>query len=183
MIRDDDLKALAELSSIVSRYGPDSITRLADLIRDPRYANDIATALEGLATKATALEGLATKAPDRRSRQTKHKTDRIGMGVLNDLRERDPSKHSLVAEFRERLISGTFLKTMPDIRRFARTYGLTIGSASSRNAAIAPLLKSISELETAKIAALLESYKANGPEDRSLERWRELIVKPNSKQS
>ena len=173
MIREDDLNALAELSGIVNRYGPESITRLADLIRDPQFANDI----------ATALEGLVEKTPKRRSRRNTPKIDRIGMRVLNDLRQSDPSKHALVAEFRERLISGGILKTLPEIRRFARTSGLTIGSASSRNAAIAPLLRSISELETAEITALLESTTSTGPEDRSLERWRELIVKPNPPKS
>ena len=168
MIQDVDLKILAELIRIVDRYGPDSVTRLASLIRDPQFADEI----------ATALEAVVEKAPRRGTRNKARSVDNIGMGILNALRKSDSQKHAAVAEFRERLISGSLLKTMPEIRRFARTYGLVIGSASSRNAAIVPLLRSISEWETASITDLLDSTTNSKSDDRSLERWRDLIVKP-----
>ncbi len=168
-IRDEDLKAIAELSRFVDQYGVDSVMRLAGLIRNPEFANDI----------ATALENVAQNRPRRKVRGKPQGTDRIGMGILNELRETDPQKHAAIAEFREGLVSGTLLKTMPDIRRFARVYGLAIGNASSRRAAIAPLLRSISEWETASILALLKSTADAGSDDRSLERWRDLIVQPN----
>ena len=168
MIRDDDVKVLTELNRIVDRYGPDSVTRLASLIRDPQFADDI----------ATALENAVERAPQSRVRAKSRSTDRIGMGVLNELRESDPQKHAAIAEFRERLISGTLLQSMNDIRQFTRMHDLVIGKASSRNAAIAPLLRSIAELETPAILALLESITGFEVNDRSLERWRELIVKP-----
>lgn len=170
MIRDDDLKVLGELGRIVDRYGPEPITRLAALIRDPQFADDL----------AAALEKTAGSSRRQRPRKTTRDADRIGMGVLNDLRGIDSGKHAAVAEFRERLMSGAVLSTMPEIRRFARTHNLEIGNASSRKAAIVPLLRSISEWETEAIADLLDSMTNYRTENRSLERWRDLIVKPNS---
>lgn len=170
MIQYEDLEVLAELGRIVDRYGPESVMRLAALIRDPEFASDI----------ATALENVAENAPRRRTRVKSRSADREGMGVLNDLRGVDSQKHAAVAEFRERLMSGSLLKTMPEIRRFARTYDLAIGNASSRKAAIAPLLRSISEWETAAIIELLDATADYKSDDRSLERWRELIVTSNS---
>ena len=168
MMRDEDVQILSEFNRIVDRYGPDSVARLANLIRDPQFANDM----------ATVLEEVAKTAPRRKPRTGPRNTQRIGMGVLNELRESDPEKHAAVAEFRERLISGSLLKSMMELRQFAMSHDLEIGKASSRNAAIAPLLRSISELETPTIIALLDSTDDFTSDDRSLERWRDLIVNP-----
>ena len=170
MIQADDLKLLAELGGIVNKYGADSFTRLASLLRNPEFADDM----------ATALERVAETIPRRSSRKNPRESDRIGIGILNELRRIDPSKHAAVAEFREQLLSGAILKTMADLRRFAASYDLDIGNASSRKAAIVPLLRSISERETKEILGLVDNASESRSDDRSLEKWRELIVKPNS---
>lgn len=168
MILNEDIKILAELNRIVDRYGPESVTRLANLIRDPQSAADIATALE------IAVDN------SRRSRRTAkpRTTDRTGMGLVNALRDSDPEKHAVVATFRDNLISGAILRSMSDIRQFANMNDLTIGKASSRNAAIVPLLRSVSEMETPEIVSLLNTTKHFDTDDDSLERWRNLIVQP-----
>ena len=167
MIQDHDIKVLAELSRIVGRYGPDSVTRLATLIRDPQSA----------AALATALEAAVDMASHSRGRTKSRNTNRVGMGVLNQLRESNPQKHSVVAELRDHLISGTVLHSMSELRRFARTHGFSIGKATSRNAAIAPFLQSISELSTDEIFKLLNLLIQPKNDDRSLQSWRDLIVK------
>ena len=173
MIRDDDVKVLSELNRIVARYGPDPLLRLAGVIRDPQRADEL----------ATVLESVARQAPKAKPSLNARKANGIGMTVLNDLRESDPQKYEVVVDFRERLISGALLPSMSDIRQFARAHNLSIGKASSRKAAIPPLLRSVSELETSSIVALLASTPEPGNSDRSLERWRELIVKPRDQRS
>lgn len=170
MIQDNDSKVLSDLSRIVSRYGPEPFMRLAELIRDPQRADAL----------ATTLESVAKQSPKAKSPPSARKTDGIGVAILNGLREVDPPKYELVADFRERLVSGTLLRSMSDIRRFAREHNLSIGRASSRKSAIPPLLRAVSELETSEIAALLASTPESMNDDRSLERWRELIVKPRN---
>ena len=172
MIRDVDVKVLSELNRIVARHGPDPLMRLASLLRDPRLADELAAVLESVAAQAAKTK----------SSPNVRRTGGIGMAVLNDLKEGDPQKYEVVVDFRERLVSGTFLPSMSDIRQFSRVHNLSIGRASSRKAAIPPLLRSVSELETATIADLLASTPEPGNSDRSLESWRELIVKPRGRQ-
>ena len=172
MIQDEDVKALAELHRIVERYGDGPLLRLANLIRDPQRAGEL----------ATVLESVATLAPKTKTSPSVRKTDGIGMTVINELKRGDPQKYEVVVDIRERLVSGTFLPSMSDIRNFARMHALSIGKASSRKAAIPPLLRSVSELETPVIIEMLASTPEPGNNDRSLERWRELIVKPRGQQ-
>ena len=173
MIEEDNIAMLAELDRIVARYGPGSVTRLAELIRDPQRAEELAAALESAAVRS------------RRSRANpkSRRTDRVGMGVLNDLRLSDPEKHSVIAEVRRQLMSGAILQSMTELRRFARMHDLAIGKASSRNAAIAPFLRSLSRLSTPEIVALRDSIIQSNVNDRSLERWREVIVKSRPSQN
>jgi hypothetical protein len=168
MIQDEDIEVLAELSRIAARYGPDSVIRLANLIRDPVRAEEL----------ASVLERVASHAPQRLAHSKSEKVNRVGMGVLNSLRESNPEKHALIAALRDHLVSGTILGSMGELRHFARTHDLSIGKASSRSAAIAPLLQSTSELPALQIANLLDTLVQPKVDDRSLERWRNVIVKP-----
>ena len=170
MIEENDLKLIAELNKIVDRFGPESVGRLARMIRNPDTAADLATILERAATTRHTSK-----------RRTKSKdSSRIGMAVLNGLRLSDPKKHAVVAELREQLMVGSVLGTMAEIRDFARINGFDIGNASSRNGAIPALLRSISELEIQDIETLINSLAHETSDNRSLERWRDIIVKPRT---
>ena len=54
---------------------------------------------------------------------------------------------------------------------------LAIGSASSRNAAITPLLRSLSGLPLAEIVMLRDAMIKADDDDNSLQRWRGIIVR------
>ena len=165
-----DIEMLAELGRLVKRYGADSLFRIAQLIRDPDQAAELATALEYIAHRAPPSK------PARKSRSPQH--NRVGISVLNELSMTDPQKHSILAAIRHQLITNSILPGMKDIRHFALTHGLTIGTASSRNAAITPLLRSLSKLQTSTLNSIHNDLIAHVPNDRSLERWREVIVRP-----
>lgn len=170
MTQDDDFRLLAELADVVSRYNPDSLSRLAQLIRDPGRAADLATVLETVVAKGSR----AKKSKGQRAR------DRLGMGILKEVRDTDPERHPAIAGFRHDLLSHTILTSMDDLRQFARANDLSIGRASSRNAAIAPLLRSLSKLPASRIRDLREALVESETRDRSLESWRHLIVRPRS---
>ena len=167
-----DFALLAELGRIVAKYGPEAVARLAEQIRDPVRAEELAVALEFAAVRSPQKK-VAPKAKF-------PKSERVGIQVLNELRSADPEKHSLIAEVRRELLSGTILQSMADIRRFALMNDLSIGKASSRNAAIAPLLRSLSELSTPEINSLRDALIQYNTNDRSLERWRDVIVRPRT---
>ncbi len=167
MTEEYDVAMLVALDRLVARYGPRPVTRLVELIRDPQRAEDL----------AVALESAAVRVPRKKSKPRPRGTDRLGMAVLNGLRISDPQKHSVVAEIRRQLISGTSLSSMDELRRFARMHALSIGKASSRNAAIAPFLRSLSQLSTPEIVSIRDSVIQSEVNDRSLDRWREVIVR------
>ena len=173
MSEENDAALLAALDRLVARYGPHGATRLAELIRDPERAEEL----------AVALESAAARTRQRQAKPRPQRTDRVGMAVLNDLRMSDPQKHAVVAEIRRHLLSGTTLQSMNELRRFARIHDLSIGKASSRNAAIAPFLKSLSELATPEIVSLRDSMLQSAVDDRSLEMWRSVIVRPRLSKS
>ena len=169
-----NITMLAALDRLVARYGARPVIRLAELIRDPERAEDLAAQLESAAARATK----------RRARSKSQRGDRVGMAVLKALRLSDPEKHAVVAEIRRELLEGTILSSMDGLRRFAMMHDLSIGKASSRIAAIAPLLRSLSQLSTPEILSLHESIIQSDVDDRSLERWRDVIVRsprPRSK--
>ncbi len=105
------------------------------------------------------------------------------MAVLKDLRSSDPEKHSVVAEIRRQLISRTILQSMDELRRFAMMHDLSIGKASSRNAAIAPFLKSLSQLSVPEITLLRDAVIQSNVNDRSLDQWRDVIVRSRPSKS
>lgn len=95
----DDVKILTELIRIVNRYGPDSVSNLANRIKDPQYATELATALEN------AVAGASRTKVRAKSRST----NRVGIKLLNELKESDPQKQSVIAEFRDLLLSSRCL--------------------------------------------------------------------------
>jgi len=173
MSKENDAAMLAALDRLVARYGPHGATCLAELIRDPKRAEEL----------AVALESAAARTRQRKAKPRPQRTDRVGMAVLNGLRMSDPQKHAVVAEIRRHLLSGTALQSMSELRRFARMHDLSIGKATSRNAAISPFLKSLSELATPEIVALRDSMIQFTADDRSLEMWRSVIVRTRLSES
>ena len=173
MIEENDAAMMAALDRLVARYGPRPATRLAELIRDRRRAEELASALELAAARTT--KG--------RTRPKTQGIGRVGMSVLNQLRLSDPEKHSVIAEIRRQLVSRTILPSMGELRRFARMHDISIGNASSRTAAIAPFLRSLTQLTTSEIASLRDSIIQSDANDRSLDRWREVIVRSQPSES
>jgi hypothetical protein len=168
-----DAELFVELGRLVERYGSESFSRLAQLIKEPRTAAELAEVLE------YAVSRTPRSKPVRRSRP--RKMDRVGMSVLNELRLSDPKKHSILSDIRRQLVMGSILPTMSDIRQFALKHGLSIGKSGSRHATIAPLLRSMSDISTPLLASMLDDLVAYDPNDRSLERWRDVIVRPPPK--
>ena len=172
LYKNKDIELLVELGRLAERYGADSFSRLAQLIRDPSQADELATVLNCAAERAHRSKPV--------HKSVSRGPSRVGISVLNELRLADPEKHSILAEIRQRLVAGSILPTMSDIRRFTLTHGLSIGNASSRNAAITPLLRSMSRLPTPSLVLILDELVEYKPDDRSLERWRDVIVRPHS---
>ena len=162
-------RVLAELVRIVDRCGADSVSRLALIIKDPDSARDLADALELAVKEARPKRRASSKCP---------KASNAGLKVLDELRKSDPEKHPIIAEIRSYLIAGKALPSMGELRQFANMQNLSIGKASSRRAAIVPLLRSIAERPSAEATQLLHLMVRPTRNDRSLQGWRDVIVGP-----
>lgn len=172
-----DSELLADLVRVVRRHGPESVLRLAHLIRDPMAAGDLSDVLE----RAVEHEKSKPKKPKRASSRSSGALS-PGSKLLGELRKADPEKHSIVAEMRSYLIAGKVLPTMGELRQFADVHSLSIGKASSRRAAIVPLLKSIAEHPSADAKRLLDLMSKPTANSRSLKEWRDVIVgRPHSR--
>ena len=168
MIQESDIKVLAELNRLVARHGPEPFIRMAKILRDPERASQLANVIEHAAQNA-----VPAKSESRRRR-----TDRIGIGVLNELRMTNPAKHAIIADIRTLLIHDRILKSMSDIRQFAMIHNLSIGKATSRSTAIVPLLRSLSFLPVESLKEIRKSLDDGySIDDRSLSRWRDVIVR------
>lgn len=171
MIAEKDAAAVTDLARLIARHGSEEILRLASMMRDPTQAGEIAELLESVAKADTVKK---------RNRANSKDPSRVGMGLLKQLRKESPDTHALVADIRLRLLSGNSLPTMQDVRSFAFSHGLDIGKASSRNAAVAPLLKSLSKLPLEELRGIVKELADYVPDDRSLESWWNVIVRPKT---
>lgn len=176
MIEERDLMMLVELDRIVARYGSGTVARLAKLIKDRQRAEQLAALLESAASRVSDKDQKVT-GPDSFSKSPS-RPDRIGSTVLKNLELLDPEKHMAVREIRDILLNRESLKSMSDLRNFAWKHGLELGKASSRTAAIVPFLRSLSELSTPTIISIRDSLSGVNQDDRSLQSWWDVIVKP-----
>ena len=168
----DDL--MEEFGGIVTKYGPERVTALAERIRDPQWANDLASLLE----QAVMEYSLLDYTPKSQS------NGQVGKKVLEAVKFSDPEKYSVLKVIRRDLTTGTTLQAMADLRHFARLNGISLGNTSSRKAAIPVFLRSLTERPTCDLIVLQDSIREFDPRNRSLENWRKVIVKqyPSVKQ-
>ena len=131
MTEEYDMAMLTALERLVARYGPRPVIRLAELIRDPKRAEDL----------AAALDCAAAAPPQRKAGSKTQRANRVGMPVLKDLRLSDPEKHAAVAEIRRQLLSHTILSSMDELRQFAMMNDLSIGRSFIKNRCHCPLLE------------------------------------------
>lgn len=166
MTRKTDAALLAELGRIVIEYGPQKVTALARRIRDPQWANEMASLLDSVVSEHSVPDAILNP----------NGNGRVGKGVLRSLKSSDPEKYSAIEEIRQELTTNKVLATMADLRHFAFLHGLSIGNASSRKAAIPAFLRSLSDLPTRDVVALQDPIREFKHEDQSLESWRKVII-------
>ena len=166
MTKNCDAALLAEFGRIMIKYGPQKVAILAERIRDPEWAEQLATILDLIVDEYSVPEVTSN-----------HNGSRgIGQGVLRSLKSSDPEKYSVIEEIRQELTTNKALVSMADLRHFAFLHGLSIGSASSRKAAIPAFLRSLSDLPTDNVISMQDPIRDFKHEDQKLESWRKVII-------
>jgi len=170
----EDAQLLAELARLIDRYGPERFARLASVLRNPEEARELATVVEGalvVRRSTNSRKGQANQTP-------------LGSRILEILKKSEPEKYQLLASFRDDFAAGKILSSMRLVRGFADENGIVLGSVSSRDKAITPLLRSMAALPLSRVQTLVQETAREQADDRSLASWSDVImgrgVKPPS---
>jgi hypothetical protein len=93
----------------------------------------------------------------------------------------DSEKAELLSKFYEDLLARRVLPTLRQIREFARENRIRGAQAESREKAISPLIQDLSVLPRDQLISILRRMRPGQslPDDRSLERWADVILDKN----
>ena len=167
----EDAQLLAELARLIGRYGPERFARLASVLRNPEEARNL----------ATVMEAALAASPATRKRRGQAARTAPGSRILAELKEVEPEKYELLTSFRDDVVAQKILPSFRHVRRFAEDNGITLGSASSREKAITPLLRFMAALSLAQVQTLVHQSTSEEAGDRSLARWSDVIMGRASK--
>lgn len=171
-----DIDLLADIVRLLVKHGPQPFEDLAQRLREGRLVNDLAALLD-----ASAQAGRRSKRPLGLKR-----TRAEGMIGVNEILKRceveSPERAHTLRHLHEKLVAGTLLPTLRDIRHFAEDSGLPRVTARSRDKAILPLMRAIVSIPLDRIAALLaRTSQLEEKGGRTLEGWTDVILGTRNK--
>jgi hypothetical protein len=170
VIEEQRFELLRELARLLKKFGPAAFSDLAREFRDPAMAANLAEILEGFAEAGKRSE-------PRRGGEGGSGGSSL-RGFLLKLRERDAEKGTMVTEVYEALLSRRVLPTLGQLREFAKDNGLGPVSATAREKALGPFVRSLAALPTEQVRSMMTRLSEESPRgDRTLEGWTELILK------
>jgi len=161
-----DAQLLWELARLIGRYGPERFARLASLLRNPEEARNLAIVVEA---------ALAGHSPTKKRKRQGTRTP-PGLRILEVLRKSEPDKHELLVSFRDDMVAHKILPSIRHLRRFADENGIALGSVTSREKAITPLLRFMATLPLAQVQTLVHQSVNEEAGDRTLARWSDVIM-------
>ena len=161
-----DSQLLWELARLIGRYGPERFASLASLLRNPEEARNLAAVLEA---------ALAGYSPTKKRKGQGTRT-LPGLRILEGLRKSEPDKYELLYSFRNDMVAHKILPSIRHVRRFADGNGIALGSVTSREKAITPLLRFMATLPLAQVQTLVHQSANEDAGDRTLARWSDVIM-------
>lgn len=167
-----EFELLKDIARLLVKYGPDTFDALSRLLSKQEFIEQL---LEVLNT--TSKIGRRSKPqPSAKPSGTRPRkgVDQL-LGKLADL---EPEKSHLLSTFRDDLLAKNILPSMRDVKAFISDNGLESLSATSREKAIFPLIRSLSKQPLEQVKAIVERTvsKSQG-DDRTLEGWANIILK------
>lgn len=169
-----EYELLIDIAKLLRKHGPDAFDDLANKISTPEFSAQLATVLT-----AAASSGRSLKSEGKRGSHGKG-TRRDLTAQLAALAETEPDKAAMLREFYDGLMAKYLLPTLREVRAFASDNGLPVPTATARPQVAASLLLSLVPLPLTEVQAKLNTLppKADA-DDRSLQRWNDLILDKN----
>lgn len=168
-----EFELLADIAALLRKYGPDTFESLAVLVQSPGFSRQLADILTTVSRTPVGFLSRRRKGPA----GPRPKPLR---GVLQTLKAESPEKYSIVSSFHSELIAGEILPTMRDIKGFAAEIGFRELKATSRDKAVAPLIRVLATMPLEEMEKRLMKLARQGPGDRALEGWTGVILKRDS---
>ncbi|MFC1994872.1 hypothetical protein ACFLVK_00485 [Chloroflexota bacterium] len=161
-----DSQLLWELARLINRYGPERFAQLASLLRNPEEARNLAAVLEA---------AVAGHSPTKKRKGQGTRT-LPGQRILEGLRKSEPDKYEFLVSFRNAMVAHKILPSLRHLRRFADEDGIALGSATSREKAIIPLLRFMAILPLVQVQTMVHKSANDDTGDRTLARWSDVIM-------
>jgi hypothetical protein len=133
--------------------------------------------------EASAQAGRRSKRPLGTKR-----TGAEGSIIVNEILKRceveSPEKAHVLRHLYEKLVAGTLLPTLRDIRHFSEDSGLPAVTSKSRDKAILPLMRAMVSVPLDRITSLLaRTSQLEEKGGRTLEGWTDVILGTRNKGS
>lgn len=165
---------LEDLARLLRKHGPGAFSDLAALLRNPAKVDELTAILETISSA-----GRKAKVHNADSARSRTKTASATLlQLLSEMEKTDPAKAALLIKFNDDLSSKRVLPSLKDLRYFASDNQLKGVSADSREKAIGPLIRELSRRTSEELSLIfgrLRTFENTG-DDRSLQRWTEVIL-------
>ena len=162
---------LLDIVSLLSKHDIDAFELLSQEMESSDFVNHLAHILKQITEQRELLVARQSQSTSRR------RNGRPIQVILEKMADEDPEKGRLLRSFRDKLVAGSYLPTLRDVRDFVDDCGLPPMKDSSRERAISTLIRALSDLPLDRVRSLLHAAtQTQYPRDRSLAGWSELIL-------
>lgn len=163
---------LGEIAKLLKKYGKETFSELATILKDPNLSNSI----------AETLENIAQRSPQKKRTQKRPSLLEESMQLRESLvvlGKAEPEKSKILLLIFDSLQNKTILPSLRELTNFISDQGLPVLKAKSRDKVIFSLLKkctefSLHDLET--FTAAINPKQHIDDADRSLEGWGKVIL-------
>ena len=174
MTEERELDLLVDLARLLRKYGPEPFETLASSLSSPEHAKKLA---DLLASAARAGRTAGIKGPRSKARDPLESTRRM----LESIKDADHAKYSLLFQIHQDLVEGRLLPSLREIKRFVDDQGLPEVRGTSRQRAIAGLIRSLSAMTVEEISQMTERLPRLSSADQGLKGWSDIILRRSSR--
>lgn len=157
---------LVDLAKLLKKHGPERFASLASLVGTPDFNLHLVEALNTIASVG------------RTSGSAKH-ARKATVDLRSEFLElctTDPKRGEVLLALYDGLKGKTFLSSLRDLRSFAGDRELLEIKATSRDKAVAPLVRKLAQLPTPVLESYLDELQSSSIPSRGLEGWSNIIL-------
>lgn len=166
-----EFELLAEIAKLLKKYGPEAFEMLSRNLSSPDFSGRLISILSTTARVARTVRRNEIGGIEHKGFSKDFRTSLVA------LEKTEPEKSALLTKLYDDMKAKTVLPTLRNIFAFASDNGLPSITATARDKAIVPFLKTLMPLPLLELKSKLSSIKpVPVKDDRSLEGWSNIIL-------